>query len=265
MAAATQALLDLHRVKSQITTHAPGKKLALTEYGIFPRDSFNFDDPLDIDEKGAEYSNLAKALYDADLLMGLINQFDPKDIAAATAWNLYSNMVESAYIYWNGTIRPQYYALEMLRKLQPAVWLQTTIPNQNSTFTFKIEKKVGNVRPYTDPEGVPPVDCLAAVASRNSNNDRLTLVVINRDLDRSITATIQLPSGSSGFTPSSAAGVQKKTELAYEANGGDLKNAHNETPGDNERVKSLETYFTWTAEKVYTFPKHSLTLFEFTK
>jgi alpha-L-arabinofuranosidase len=252
MAGATQAVRDLKR------TYRQGKPLALTEYGIWPYS----------DKSNKNCSNLASALYNADLLMGLINEFKPEDIIAATAWNLYSGM-QTAYLRWEWvknindykyTTTPQYYALEMLRKMKTDVWLQTSSPS-TSTLTFDITQRVGNIRHKTHQQDpLPSVPCLAMLASRNSANSCITLAVINRDLYNPIYATIQLPDG---FTPSSTTNRHTVTELCYELNGGLLENAHNEDSPNN--VTSISTPFTWTSNYGYNFKKHSLTVFEIYK
>jgi len=163
----------------------------------------------------------------------------------ATAWDLYGQRPVS-FILWNGTRRPQYYALKMLQKMETAVWLQTSF---NPSLTFATEQ-VGNV------SSMSSVPRLAILASRNIANDRLTLAVINRDLNNPVSATIQFPSD---FTPSSTTN-HTKTKLAYN---GSLGDAHNETVATN--VVSHSESFTWTPNFSCSFDKHSLTVFEFTK
>ena len=70
-------------------TALPGKPIgiAITEYGIWPAAS---QDPRD-------YANLARAIYDADLLLGLLQNSSELGITLATAWNLHGSNPTAGY------------------------------------------------------------------------------------------------------------------------------------------------------------------------
>ena len=114
LAGATRALTDLRKIRAVIDANAPAGKnlgLAVTEYGIWPYAS---QDPRD-------FSNLAGALYDADLLMGLSREAGGLDLILAAAWNLHGSNPTAAIGYnWDlgtRTVRPQYQVLKILRQL----------------------------------------------------------------------------------------------------------------------------------------------------
>lgn len=236
MAGSEQALANLREIRSLINASIPpGKQvgLAITEYGIWPVAS----------KDARDYSNLAGALYDADLLMHLIREGGDLGVILATAWNLHGSNPTAAISYnWSTgarTLRPQYYAQELLvKKVQPQI-LQTQV-----TAPVFATPLMGNVKPRAN------VPLLAALASRSPDRSRLTLLVINRSLDAPIRAAIRLQ----GFTPQARAGVQTLD--------GKSAGAHNEdTP---PAVTPLAGALDYAApEFPFTFKPHSLTVLEF--
>jgi len=253
MAGATQAWQDLQEIRGIIDNiadqaSAPGSSprevgLAVTEYGFL------------IPSQEAKYcSSLARALGDADLLMHLIKGAAPLRLLAAAAWDLHSGNPGAAIGYrfptsymgsGSRTIRPQYYALKMLREhLAARQLVQTEV---SSSPTFAIGAKVGNINAN------PGVPCLEALAAVSRNGRLLTLVVLNRSLDSfpnaTITANIQLHN--LGFAPQSAT-VTKLTS----PHPGD----HNE---DGEVVKPSGPVTYAPVPQSFNFEPHSLTIIEF--
>lgn len=236
LAGASRALADLKEIRAVVNANAPAGKnigLAVTEYGIWPYAS---KDPRD-------YSNLAGALYDADLLMGLSREAGPLGLIGAAAWNLHgSNPTAAIGFNWDlgtRTVRPQYHALKMLRKLSGLKLLDTQVVSP--TFTVPA---VGNVK------GTPPVSSLGAIAATTSDRRRLSLLVINRSLTTPVTADIQLQE----FAPQPAALV-----LTLSA----------DQAGDHNEVRSTTVaptrgnLTTGASQMTFTFGAHSLTRLEF--
>ncbi|MFZ5452661.1 MAG: hypothetical protein ACOZF2_12470 [Thermodesulfobacteriota bacterium] len=235
MAAASQALRDLKEIRKVIRKNAPpGKKIALaiTEYGIWPSAA---KDPRD-------WSNLARALFDADLVMGLLRDGNALGVSLATSWILHGAM-PSAAIHYNWkmgtrTVRPQYYAMQLLKNLDPEL-----VATQVAAPTFKVTR-VGNVM---DADGVP---LLGALAGISPNGRQLSLLVINRSLGASLPATIRLV----GYQPQGAASVLKVTSAGLRDNNEDQSQTVTLTTG---QINNAAAQFT------YTFAPHSLTLFKF--
>ncbi len=236
MAGSEQALINLREIRSLINASVPpGKQvgLAITEYGIWPVAS----------KDARDYSNLAGALYDADLLMHLIREGGDLGVILAAAWNLHGNNQTAAINYsWNTgkrTLRPQYYAQELLVKNVQSQILKTQV-----TAPVFATPLMGNVKPRSN------IPLLAALASRSPDRSRLTLIVINRSLDAPIQASIRLQ----GFTPQARAAV-------YTLDGRSA-GAHNEdTP---PAVTPLAGALDYAApEFPFTFKPHSLTVLEF--
>jgi len=184
MAGATQAWQDLQEIRDIIDNiaakasapNSPPREigLAVTEYGFL------------IPSEEAKYcSSLARALSDADLLMYLIKGATPLRLVAAAAWDLHSGNPGAAIGYQfpsiytdsgSRTIRPQYYALKMLRENLASRQLVKT--EVLASPTFAIDAKAGNINPN------PSVPCLEALGAVSHDGRRFTLVVLNRSLDR---------------------------------------------------------------------------------
>ncbi|MHB8068471.1 MAG: alpha-L-arabinofuranosidase C-terminal domain-containing protein [Desulfobaccales bacterium] len=236
MAGSQQALANLREIRSLINASVPpGRQvgLAITEYGTWPVAS---KDPRD-------YSNLAGALYDVDLLMHLIREGGDLGVILATAWNLHGNNQTAAINYnWSTgkrTLRPQYYAQELLIKnVQPQILnTQVTAP----VFSTSL---MGNVKPRAN------IPLLAALASRSQDRSRLTLVVINRSLDAPIRAAIRFQ----GFTPQARAAVHTL----------DGKSAGDHNEDNPPAITPLAGALDYAApEFPFTFKPHSLTVLEF--
>jgi alpha-L-arabinofuranosidase len=235
MAAASQALADIQQVRQVIQKNGPpGKKvgIAITEYGIWPADSKNPKD----------WANLGRALYDAGLIMGLLRDGPKLGVNLAANWILSGSMATAAIGYdWHSgtrTLRPDYYAMELLRKLRSVV-----VKTQVASPTFSVSR-VGNVMAR---KGIP---LLGALATISRDGRRLTLLVINRGLAAPMPATIHLRD----YRPQAAARVFKVM--------GPRLSANNE---DNPKTVTLTTAKVSGAapDFKYTFAPHSLTLFQF--
>lgn len=236
MAGAQEALTDLKEIRSIIAANAPPGKpieIVVTEYGIWPSES---KDPRD-------YANLGRALFDADLLMGLLKDGAGLGVTLATAWNLHGSNPTAAIRYdWNTgkrVLRPHYYVMELIKNhLEPQL-----IGVQVSSSTFAVEQ-VGNVKAH------PALPALGALAAISRTGQRLTLLVLNRSLTGPITTTIRL----AGFAPQPMAQVQILS--------GNSAGSHNEdNPGAVAPVaRRLDNA---GPEFDFTFPAHSLTLLEF--
>jgi len=247
MAGAIQAGKHLAEIRSIIDAISRGREigLAVTEYGFLISSG-----------EARSYSNLARALHDADLLICLIKNAVPLRFLAAAHWDLHSTTPGAAIGYvwpqagddWMGpgrrTIRPQYYALKMLREnLAGRQLVQTEVL---SSPTFAIEARVGNI----DPTSVP---CLEALGALSKDGKRLTLAVINRSLDSfpnaTITANIQL--NNLGFAPNFATVTKLKSTRISD---------HNEA-GEVVRPSGPVTYR--PVPQSFNFAPHSLTIIEF--
>jgi alpha-N-arabinofuranosidase len=235
MAGASQAMADLKQIRRVIQENGPpGKKIemAITEYGIWPAAA---RDPRD-------WSNLARALADADLLMGLLRDGPALGVNLATNWILHGNMQSAAIHYdWQRgtrTVRPQYYTMELLRHLAPElVGAQVVSP------TFAVTR-VGNV---LDASGIP---LLGALAGASKDGRTLTLLVINRSLGARLTATIRLVD----YQPQGAAQVLQVRSAGMRDHNEDQSRTVTLTTGSLNNV---------AAQFTYTFEPHSLTLFKF--
>lgn len=236
MAGAQEALADLKEIRSIIAANAPPGKpieIVVTEYGIWPSES----------KDARDYVNLGRALYDADLLMGLLKDGAGLGVTLATAWNLHGSNPTAAIRYdWstgNRVLRPHYYAMELIKNhLGPQlVGVQVASP------TFAV-KQVGNVKAH------PALPALAALAAISGTGQRLTLLVLNRSLTGPITTTIRL----TGFTPRAAAQVQILS-------GKSAGNHNEDTPG--AVAPAAGKLDNAGPEFDFTFAAHSLTLLEF--
>jgi alpha-L-arabinofuranosidase len=248
MAGATQAWQDLTEIRgiidNLVDANSPGRNigLAVTEYGFWAPGG-----------AAKDHANLARALYDADLLMYLIKGSMQLRLLAAAAWDLHGGNSGAAIkynwplIYTNSgsrIIRPQYYALKMLRQSLASRQLVKT--EVLSSPAFSIDAKVGNINPN------PAVPCLEALGARSPDGRRLTLVVINRSLDSypqaTITANIQL--NNLLLTPKSATVTQLTSAHLWD---------HNE---EGEVVKPSVLTLAPVPQS-FNFPPHSLTIIEF--
>lgn len=235
MAGASQAMADLKEIRKVIQESSPqGKKIdmAITEYGIWPAVA---KDPRD-------WSNLARALADADFLMGLFREGSGLGVNLATNWILHGSM-QSAAIYYNWhsgtrTVRPQYYAMQLLRNLAPEL-----VATQVTSPTFSVTR-VGNV---LDAAGIPLLGALASISDDGRN---LTLLVINRSLGARMAAAIRL----ADYHPQSGAQV-------LQVMGADLRD-HNEEQAHTVTLKTAQLQNA-ASRFTYTFEPHSLTLFKF--
>ena len=252
MAGATQALTDLRTIRKDYIDALAALRfrnigLAFTEYGFYRSGGTNSD-----------WSNLARALLDADFLMSLIKETmdpyypsHPLRLSAVTAWNLHSNTPTASIgsdmtgVYGARVIRPQYYALQMVKNaLATKRVVQTTIYG-NPTFDLNVDK--GNVTINS----AERLQALAAVP--NANKDSLVLVVLNRSIGTPVENTVYANLSHPGYAPTSV-----KT-LGYGKSPGD----HNEdAQNETENIVKTED---GSYQSRYPFPPNSLTVFEFAK
>ncbi len=236
MAGADQALADLREIRRVIAANSlPGKPIgiAITEYGIWPAASH---DPRD-------YANLARAIYDADLLLGLIQDSSELGITLATSWNLHGSNPTAliGYNWQTGTrtIRPQYHALDLIMNhLGPAM-----VATRVSSPTFAVAQ-VTNVKSKS------AVPLLHAVAFSSPARPRLALMVINRSLSTALPTDIQLQ----GFIPQARAQVWTLAGNRVQDHNETLSSTVSPRPGE---ITNAGASFS------YTFEPHSLTVLEF--
>lgn len=233
MAGAQQAAKDLVEIRAIIAAHSSRAEqisLTATEYGIWPAET----------TEARDFSNLARALYDADFLMTVQQWSSQLGMLLATAWNLHgSNQTAAIHYDWSfgsRLIRPQYYALQLLNELAPQLHNATV-----NAPTFDTPQ-VGNVAAATS---IPMLTALAGT----DDAGRLTFLVLNRALTDSLTTTIRLV----GYTPQSTATVRTLTADSLAANNETYPATVRLTTSDLSPV--AETFS-------YTFPAHSLTLIE---
>lgn len=235
MAGASQAMADIKEIRKVIQQNAPpGKQIqiAVTEYGIWPAAA---KDPRD-------WANLGRALFDADLLMGLLRDGPGLGINLAANWMLHGSMSSAAIAYdWKTggrTLRPHYYAMQLLRKLAPLV-----VATQVTSPTFSVQR-VGNVM---DTAAIPLVGALGTISKDGRS---LTLLVINRSLEAPLTATINLMD----YKPQATAQVLGVTAARISDNNED----------QSKTVTLTTTQINDAAPQFkYTFTPHSLTMFQF--
>jgi alpha-N-arabinofuranosidase len=234
MAGATHALMNLARIREQADQIPPAGKtleIVLSEYGVWPADS----------KDARDFSNLARAIYDADLLLHLLRHGGHLGVTAATGWNLHSN-TETALIKfdWNTgriLLRPQYYSMGMLRKLMGGRLLPVTTeaPVFNSP-------RLGNM------EAMDEVPLLHAVATLHEGG-KIRLFVVNRHLTKELKTNIRLRN-------CRASGPISVTTLTAPS-----PSSHNE---ENPRAVQPMTHSVEGASESVThaFPPQSLTLLE---
>jgi alpha-L-arabinofuranosidase len=232
MAAAQQAMADLREIRVVIaanSSRANQIELVVTEYGILPIDS---TDPRD-------HSNLARALYEADLIMNLFRYGGELGVTIATSWNLHGSNETAAIRYdWSTgarVTRPQYHAAHLIRNYLAPKFLSTSV----TTPTFSTTK-VGNVNYATS---VPAIEVIAST----DNAGKLTLLVLNRS--EAITTSVQLL----GFVPQPTATVRILTADSLATNNEDNTLA---VVTNSRDISSATAMFS------YTFPAHSLTIIE---
>jgi alpha-L-arabinofuranosidase len=236
MAGASQAMADLREIKRLIMAMSPPGKamgIAITEYGIWPAAS---QDPRD-------FANLGRAVYDADLLLGLLQESAELGITLATAWNLHGSNPTAAIGYdWQTgarTRRPHYHVLNLIMNHRESNIVETLVTSPTFATT-----QVGNVKARSD------IPLLHALACRAPDRRRLALMVINRSLSAAISTTIEFQ----GFTPQAEAQV-------WTLSGQSVRDHHENlaarvTP-QSAKISNAGTHFS------FTFGPHSLTIVEF--
>lgn len=232
MAAAQQAIADFREIRAVMaanSSRANQIELVVTEYGILP---FSSTDPRD-------YSNLAGALYDADLIMNLSRYGSELGVTLATSWNLHGSNNTAAIRYdWNTgnrVTRPQYHAAHLIRN-----YLAPTLLNTSVTSPTFSTAKVGNVDYAT---AIPAIEVMAGT----DNMGKVTLLVLNRS--EAIATPIQLL----GFVPQSTATVRTLTADNLASNNEDNALTVVTT---SQNISSAATTFN------YAFSAHSLTIIE---
>ncbi len=236
MAGAHQALADLREIRRVINANSPPGKsigIAVTEYGIWPAAS---KDP-------GDFSNLGRALYDSDLLLGLLQNSSKLGITLAAAWNLHGSnpTADIGYNWQTGarTLRPQYHALALIMDHLGPDLVETHV---NSP-TFAVPK-VNNVL------AASAIPLLHAVAFASPASRRLDLMVINRALTAPIATAIQLQ----GFTPQAGARVWTLSGNRISDNNEHLATTVAPRSG---QISDAGPGFS------YTFGPHSLTVIQF--
>jgi alpha-N-arabinofuranosidase len=181
------------------------------------------------------FTNLGGALMTAGFLNALIRVADFTPISDMTG------LIEFGGV-WKKRGRvygvPAYWAFRMYSTADIA----TPVAARASVETYDVSE--GNNR-IPEIKGVPYLDVVAAL---NEAGDRLTLLAVNRQLERDITAGLKL----AGFTP---AGEARVTTLA----GTGFSQINDEARP--EAVRPVESVFRVAAE--YTFPRGSVTAIEF--
>lgn len=234
MAGASQAAAHLEGIRGELDRTEPvgkGVEIVVSEYGIWPADS----------RDARDYSNLARAAHDTDLLIQLLRAGERWGVTLATGWNLQSS-TETALIRhdWTtglGTRRPQYHAFQMLRGLDGSRLLPVSI--QGPTFG---SPKFGNLEARS---GIPVLEAAAFVGAQG----RVSLLVLNRDLHNVVQASVQL-----GECPPH--GPASARVLA-----GPAPSAHNEDPSPAVQPLSQPVSVS-SRSMVLAFPPHSITLLE---
>ena len=231
MGAASQALRHLQQLRRFLDGQAPAGqrlKIAVTEYGVWPVGS----------ARAADYSNLARALFEADLLLSLAPQAEALGVMLAAAWNLHGQNHTAAIHYDFGTaaqrLRPQFFVGELLRRHLGPAWLPVQVEGPTLA-----TPTVGNVAGQSQ---LPQLQVLATAAP----DGRLAVLVLNRSLQQAVAAAIRWE----GLTP--PAGVRTFTLT------GPAPTAHNEGPAPPLGLQpgAVQPH---SAASVYTFPPHSLT------
>jgi len=236
MAGAQQAITDLQAIRAIITansTRATQIELAVTEYGIWPADSTNARD----------YANLARALYDVDLLLQLLQHGPQLGVVLATAWNLHGSNETAAigfdWVSGTRTVRPPYEAFRLVKSSLRQQLVSTTVRSP----VFRTSG-VTNVKPHA------AVPVLQALATTDPHRKQVNLLVLNRSLSGTIRSIIYFE----GFLP--AAAMQVHTLH------GSRPDAHNE--GGTSGMKIVSSQLTHVSSSfTYAFPPHSLTSMEF--
>lgn len=235
MGGASHALAHMRKIRNLIEQSEPRDKpveMVVSEYGIWPADS---KDPRD-------FSSLARALYDADLLLQLLSTGARLGVTMAAGWNLQSS-TETALIRhdWGTglvTLRPQYHSFEMLRDVSGARLVPVSVAGP----TFD-SPKVGNMEAL---HHLPVLNVVAAVGE----GGRLWLFVVNRHLSETVRTAIDLQ----GCPPWGGCSARVLT--------GSSPSAHNEDNPSSVQPASLPVKCS-TQSLVHAFPPHSLTVLEF--
>jgi alpha-L-arabinofuranosidase len=241
MAGAHLSLAHLRDIRKRLDAGPPAVRrirLAVTEYGIWPNESADARD----------YSNLARALHDADLLIGFLGSGKDLGLALAAGWDMHSGTKEALIGYdWatgKRTVRPQYHAFRLLREHLGGRLHAMTVESP----TFR-PPDLGRFR------DVGAVPLLSGVAASDAAG-RLTLAVLNRSLHLPLATTIRFM----GYVPRSQA-------VVHSLNGPGL-GSHNEQGPVVEPVTeavALPVSMEGTQARIaFTFAPHSLTLIEWT-
>ncbi len=232
MAGAEQAMTDLAEIRAIIRSgcsRGNSISIALTEYGIWPGDS----------TEGVDFSNISRAVFDMDLLAGLLNRGSALGINLATGWNLYgSNQTALIRHDWKTTtctLRPQYFAFEMARKtIQPNI-----VATKVACSVFRTAQ-AGNVLPR---ENIP---MLNAVSWKSDDGKSLGTMLINRSLSSSLSCSLNIE----GFTPAAA---------TIHVLSGPQPDANNEL---NPRTVVPQSSQVSNLPRTVTLPPHSVTIVE---
>lgn len=235
MTGASQALDRLEKNFVLMRECGPvGKQLEIvvSEYGIWPADSRN---PRD-------FSNIARAVHDADLLMHLLKEGWRLRVTMATGWNLQST-TETALIRHDWSTgscisRPQYHSFRMVRQLAEGRQVPVTV-----------HCSLLDSSRFGKPEAGRDIPVLAGAAFLGEG-DLLRLMVINRHLSKTVYVKLFLKN----WKPM---GKAVATVLS-----GPSASAHNEDLSSAVEPTVQEVHIRQDPI-VHSFPPHSVTLMEF--
>lgn len=235
LAGANQALVDLVGLRELIDQEA------YSSIGIVPGENGFF--------AGLENfhlnASLLAGLHLADLLMMFLEQSSALTIPFACGWKLhgYGYGSDIGYQWWpeQRTPRPEYYAQRVFREH----FGDLLVANSVDCGTFSTVE-VAAV------EAMPDVPELSVCTSIDSERTKLYVMVINKQLEGDVQATIQVE----GFEPQPEASI-------WTLNGPSITAHNEEDPGTVSIVPS--TLSLVSKSFAYTFPAHSLTVLELDK
>jgi alpha-L-arabinofuranosidase len=232
MAAASQARRHLQQLRRFLDEQGPAGqrlKIAVTEYGIWPAGS----------QRAADYANLARALYEADLLMSLAPQAETLGVIAAAAWNLHGQNHTAAihfdFASHTRRLRPQFLVGEIWRYYRGGTMLSAQVQGP-----VLQTPQVGNVPSQSQ---LPQLNVLATVDEAG----QATLLVLNRSWQDEAAAEIEFAGQTS--LPWARLFTLTAPSLA----------AHNENAASLLSWQTADPAPQQDRQRVYTFPPRSLT------
>ncbi len=210
-------------------------------------EQFGANTPMIMGEFSGPSARLGGAIYDVDYMIYLIN--NNYDVFVAN-WN--AGLIEPNYYglikqdIFNASPpvrRPNFYALKMFTNYFGDEIIESVITNSPTFDTKLLDTQEFLVYPAT--QGISVLNCIAT-----TKNDKLYLMVINKDLDSDTQTDIAL----SGFTPAGNAQV-------YTLNGPSV-DATNENAAETVKITE-STINNVSSSFSYPFEKHSVTVMVF--